>query len=229
MTVEFAGTAKPPPPMVFDRGVRIEIWSDVVCPWCYIGKRNLDLALQGFAHRDETDVVFRSFQLDPSAPEEPTSAVDHLAQRYGGGREQALSMMRQVTAVAAGAGLEFNLENSLTGQTLDAHRVLHLAADHDRQPAMAEAIFSAHFTQSRSVFDHDSLGLLALEAGLPAEGVRETLTSSAYTDQVERDIAQAQAYGISAVPFFVFDQTYGVSGAQPPEVLADVLDKAWAR
>ncbi len=214
--------------MVFDRGVRIEIWSDVVCPWCYIGKRNLDLALDGFAHRDQTEVVFRSFQLDPSAPQDPTPAVDHLAARYGGGREQALSMIRQVTAVAAGAGLEFHLEDSLTGQTLDAHRVLHLAADHDTQPAMAEAIFSAHFTQSRSVFDHDSLSALAVEAGLPAEGVRETLAGSAYTEQVQRDIAQAQVYGISAVPFFVIDQTYGVSGAQPPEVLTDVLEKAWA-
>ncbi len=213
--------------MVFDRGVRIEIWSDVVCPWCYIGKRNLDAALAGFEHRDDTQVVFRSFQLDPSAPAQPTPAVDYLAQRYGGGREQAMSMMRQVTTVAARAGLDYDLEDSLTGQTLDAHRVLHLASELDAQPAMVERIFAGHFTERRSVFDHDSLVELGVEAGVPADRLREVLAGSQYRDAVAQDIAQAQVYGITAVPFFVFDQTYGVSGAQPPEVMTGVLNKAW--
>jgi predicted DsbA family dithiol-disulfide isomerase len=213
--------------VVFDRWVRIEIWSDVVCPWCYIGKRNLDAALDGFDHRDDTEVVFRSFQLDPSAPAQPTPAVDYLSQRYGGGREQALSMMRQVTTVAAQAGLDYHLEDSLTGQTLDAHRILHLASEFDAQPAMVERIFAGHFSEKRSVFDHESLVELGVEAGVPADRVREVLAGSQYHDAVAQDIAQAQVYGITAVPFFVFDQTYGVSGAQPPEVMAGVLNKAW--
>ena len=110
--------------MVFDRAVKIEIWSDVVCPWCYIGKTNLEAALADSGNADDVEVVFRSFLLDPSAPVQPLSAVDHLAEKYGGGRAQALEMMRQVTAVAAGVGLEYHLEESLTGQTLDAHRLV---------------------------------------------------------------------------------------------------------
>jgi len=210
--------------VVLDRGVRVEIWSDVVCPWCYIGTTNLELAIQRFD--GNVEVFFRSYQLDPDAPEEPVPAVDHLAARYGGGRDQALMMMRQVTAVAATVGLQFNLEESLTGQTLDAHRVLHLAAQRDLQPQVAARLFAAHFTENRSVFGTDSLAELAAEAGLDAAEVRDVLAAGTYTEDVLADIGQTRAYGITGVPFFVFDGTYGVAGAQPPEALGRALATA---
>lgn len=212
------------PAVVLDRGVRVEIWSDVVCPWCYIGTTNLDLAIQRFG--GDVEVVFRSYQLDPSAPEEPVPAVDHLAAQYGGGRNQALTMMRQVTAVAATVGLQFHLEDSLTGQTLAAHRVLHLAAQRGLQPQVAGHLFAAHFTENRSVFDTDSLAEISAEAGLDAQEVREVLADGMYTDEVLSDIRQARAYQITGVPFFVFDGAYGVAGAQPPEALGRVLATA---
>ena len=215
--------------MVFDRAMRIEIWSDVVCPWCYIGKTNLDTALAEFHGADEVDVVFRSFLLDPSAPAEPMSAVDHLAAKYGGGRAQALEMMKQVTAVAAGVGLEYHLEDSLTGQTLDAHRVMHLARQEGVQSEVASGMFAAHFTQRRSLFDHDSLAQIGDEAGLPAAQIRAVLDTDAFTADVAADLEQARAYGISGVPFFVFDGTYAVAGAQPREVMAQALQKASQR
>ncbi len=204
--------------------MRVEIWSDVVCPWCYIGTTNLAQAIERFD--GDVEVQFRAYQLDPGAPEKPVSAVDHLAARYGGGRDQALMMMRQVTAVAATVGLQFHLEDSLTGQTLDAHRVLHLAAQWNLQPQVAGRLFAAHFTENRSVFETDSLAQLAAEAGLDAHEVREVLSAGTYTEEVLADIRQARAYGISGVPFFVFDGTYGVAGAQPPEALGRALATA---
>jgi len=204
--------------------VRVEIWSDVVCPWCYIGTTNLEQAIARFD--GDVEVQFRAYQLDPGAPENPVSAVDHLAARYGGGRDQALMMMRQVTAVAATVGLQFHLEDSLTGQTLDAHRVLHLAAQWNLQPQVAGRLFAAHFTENRSVFETDSLAQLAAEAGLDAHEVREVLSAGTYTEEVLADIRQARAYGITGVPFFVFDGTYGVAGAQPPEALGRALATA---
>ena len=203
--------------------MKIEIWSDVVCPWCYIGKTNLEAALADFDDSQGVDVVLRSFLLDPAAPAEPTSAVDHLAHRYGGGRGRALEMMRQVTSVASGVGLEFHLEDSLTGQTRDAHRLLHLANAHACQPAVADRLFAAHFTEGRSVFDHESLTALGTQAGLPQDEVRAVLGSDTYADAVDADLAQATAYGINGVPFFVFDGAYAVAGAQPAEVLGQAL------
>lgn len=202
------------------------MWSDVVCPWCYIGKTNLDLALRALGFDEPVEVVFRSFVLDPQAPAQPQPAVDYLAERYGGGREQALGMMRQVKAVAAGAGLECNIEDSLAGQTHDAHRVLHLAADHGLQPELKDRLFSAHFTENRSVFDAESLVALAAEVGIPGADVDDVLTGDRYAGAVAADIAQARAYGISGVPFFVIDGSLGVSGAQPPDVLNRVLRQA---
>ncbi len=201
----------------------VEIWSDVVCPWCYIGKANLSKALESFP--GDVDVVYRSFQLDPGAPEQPRSQIDYLGERYGGGREQALAMARQVTQVAARAGLEFHLEDTEAGQTLDAHRLLHLAVDRGVQGALAERLFAAHFTEQRSIFDDASLLALAVEAGLEPSEVTEVLSSDRYLDAVRSDIQQAQAFGATGVPFFVIDRTYAVSGAQPPQVLLEVLER----
>jgi predicted DsbA family dithiol-disulfide isomerase len=205
--------------------VKIEIWSDVVCPWCYIGKTNLETALRALPDTEAVEVIYRSFLLDPAAPAQPRNAVEHLGERYGGGPEQAREMMRQVTEVAERAGLEFHLEDSLTGQTASAHRLLHLAGEHGRQRQLADRLFAAHFTENLSLFDTDSLVLLAVEAGLDETRVREVLQSDRYAQEVERDIAQARAYGVTGVPFFVFDDTYAVAGAQPPEVFSQVFER----
>ena len=203
--------------------VMVEIWSDVVFPWCYIGKANLSKALEDFP--GDVEVVYRSFQLDPGAPEEPRSQIDYLGERYGGGREQALAMTRQVTEVAARAGLDFHLEDTQAGQTIDAHRLLHLAADRGVQMVLAERLFAAHFTEQRSIFDEQSLIALAVEAGLESSEVTDVLASDRYLDAVRADIEQAQAFGATGVPFFVIDRAYAVSGAQPPEVFLDILEQ----
>lgn len=199
--------------------MQIHVWSDVVCPWCYIGTTNLLKALGD----TEATVVFRAFQLDPAAPDVPMLSVEYLTQRYG---PQATAMMDNVTEVAARAGLQYHLERSWSGQTRDAHRLLHLGLAHGLQMDLAQRFFAAQFTQGRSLFDSESLIELCAEAGLdPAEASR-VLASDKYDQAVDRDIAQARAYGITSVPFFVFDERLAVSGAQPPEVFARALARA---
>jgi len=207
----------------------VEIWSDVVCPWCAIGKRRFEKALARFAHRDEVEVSFHSFELDPEAPREPTGDLaGHLAAKYGVSRAQADQMHRQMTGTAAADGWEFHFERARRGNTFDAHRVLHLAAGHDVQDAVKERLLRGYFTEGEAISDHATLARLAAEAGLDADEVRTVLASDAYADAVRADERQAQAYGITAVPFFVVDRRYGVAGAQPPEALLEVLETAWA-
>lgn len=207
--------------------MRVEFWGDLVCPWCYIGLANLDRALAGYPA--EVQVVFRSFQLDPVAPPDPRPAVDHLIERYGSSREQVLGMMHQVSSVAAGAGLVCRLEQSRVGRTLDAHRLLHLAATAGVQLDLARRLFVAHFAESRSLFDPDSLLDIAVASGLAENEVRTVLDGDLYTDDVARDMAQAQAYGITGVPFYVIDGAFGVSGAQPAGRLLAALTHAGTR
>lgn len=209
--------------------MRIDIWSDVVCPWCYIGKRRLETALAAFAHRDEVEVVWHSFQLDPTAPVEPTeTATQMLARRYGMSPEQAAATQGKVTALAAEEGMAWQHDRSLHLNTLDAHRLLHLARETGRQDALKEALLHAYFGQARNLADHDELRRIAVETGLDGVRVAEVLASREYADEVEADIRQAAAYGATGVPFYVFDQRYGVSAAQPVELFSQVLDKAWA-
>jgi predicted DsbA family dithiol-disulfide isomerase len=209
--------------------MRIEIWSDVVCPWCYIGKRRLEAALVDFPHADEVDVVFRSFELDPSAPQVGTeSVVDMLTRKYGAGAPQ---MMDQVGGVAAEAGLHFDYAHATHSKTVDAHRLLHLALAEggpDRQRALKEALLEAYFGHGRSMGDHAVLREVAVGAGLVAGRVDEVLAGAEFADAVERDVEQARVYGATGVPFFVVDRTYGVAGAQPTEVFTQVLERAWA-
>ncbi|SNT50106.1 Predicted dithiol-disulfide isomerase, DsbA family [Actinomadura meyerae] len=208
--------------------MRVEIWSDVVCPWCYIGKRQFEKALQGFEHRDRVEVVHRSFQLDPTLPPgETVDVAEMLAEKYGMTRERAVEMNRQMEERAAGVGLEYHLEGGRAGNTLDAHRIVHLAAKRGRQDEVVEALYKAHFTDRRSVFDHDSLVEIAAAAGLDADEARETLASGAFTAEVEADQREAAALGATGVPFFVLDRRYGVSGAQPPEAFTEALNRAW--
>jgi predicted DsbA family dithiol-disulfide isomerase len=209
--------------------VRIEVWSDVVCPWCYIGKRRLETALERFPHRDQVEVVWRSFQLDPSIPEGGTHAtLPALAAKYGRPVEDMRAMMRHVEETAAGEGLTYDLANGVSGNTLLAHELTHLAAERGLQGAMEERLFRAHFQEGRSVFDVDALAALAVEVGLDEAEVRAALADSRFRPAVLSDIATAQALGATGVPFFVVDRKYGAAGAQPAELLLQVLERAWA-
>ena len=209
--------------------VRIEVWSDVVCPWCYIGKRRLETALERFPHRDQVEVVWRSFQLDPSVPEGETHAtLPALAAKYGRPVEDMRAMMRHVEETAAGEGLEYRLADGVSGNTLLAHELIHLAAGRGLQGEMKERLLHAYFEEARSVFDVDSLAALAVEVGLEEAEVRAALADHRYRPAVLADASTAQALGATGVPFFVVDRKYGAAGAQPAELLLQVLERAWA-
>ncbi|KAB2366764.1 DsbA family oxidoreductase [Actinomadura montaniterrae] len=208
--------------------MRVEIWSDVICPWCYIGKRQFERALGSFEHRDQVEIAYRAFQLDPSYPAGRTEDVaDMLSAKYGMSREQAVQMNQQMEERAAGVGLEYHLEGGQVGNTADAHRLVHLAGEQGVQDGVVEALYKAHFTDRRSVFDRDSLVEVGAEAGLDAAAARDVLASGKFTAEVEADQQEAQRLGATGVPFFVLDRRYGVSGAQPAEAFAQALDRAW--
>jgi len=212
--------------------VKIEIWSDVVCPWCYIGKRRIEKAIAAFEHADEVEVHWRSFQLDPGAPTEPTEGTrTMLARKYGQSTEGAQQMQDRVEAVAAEEGLLFRLSQTLHLNTVDAHRLIHLGhqqGGNDLQDRVKEALLDAYFLQARNVADHAVLREIGVGAGLDAARVDEVLASREFAAEVDADMEQAQAYGATGVPFFVVDEKYGVSGAQPVEAFTQVLERAWA-
>jgi predicted DsbA family dithiol-disulfide isomerase len=210
-------------------GVRIEIWSDVVCPWCYIGKRHLEQALAGFAHRDEVEIEYRSYELDPTAPQVPVeSTVESLARKFGTDVAGARELMTRADGPAAAAGLTFHHEDAPHARTVDAHRLLHLAKATGLQPELKEALMAAYFGRGESMGDHAVLRRVAVAAGLDPARVDEVLGSDEYADAVEADVAQARAYGSTGVPFYVVDERYGLSGAQPVAVFAQLLERAWA-
>jgi predicted DsbA family dithiol-disulfide isomerase len=208
--------------------MNVEIWSDIACPWCYVGKRRFEAALAGFEHRDEVTVTWRSFELDPAAPRErPVDGAAHLAEKYGTTRERALEMHAHMTEVAAGEGLDFRFDLARGGNTFDANRLLHLAAEHGIQDAVKERFMRAYLTEGRPIGDSETLEELAVEAGLPRQEVAELLAGDRYAADVREDERTASAFGIHAVPFFVVDRSLGASGAQPPEVLAEMLRQGW--
>ncbi|GAA4681425.1 DsbA family oxidoreductase [Nocardioides nanhaiensis] len=211
--------------------LQVEIWSDVVCPWCYVGKRRLEAALAGFEHREQVEVVYRSFELDPSAPPHGHElTLPAIAAKYGRSEAEMRGMVEQLMQTAAGEGLDLRLLETVHTNTVDAHRLLHLALETGGpalQRDLKEGLLHAYFEQARNVGDHDVLAEVAVGAGLDAERVRAVLASQEYAEAVAADVAQARAYGASGVPFFVVDQKYGVSGAQPVEVFEQVLRQAW--
>ena len=212
--------------------MKVEIWSDVACPWCSIGKRRFEAALARFEHRDEVEVVWRAFELDPTAESAPASpGEDDYAQRlsakYGTGLEQARQMLDSMTQAAAAEGLDFHFERVVRANTADAHQVIHLAGEHGVQDAVEERLLRAYFTEGEAVGDREVLVRLAAEAGLDAAEVRAALAEDRHLADVRADEAEAAALGIRGVPFFVVDRTYGVSGAQPAEHLLAVLQRAW--
>lgn len=210
--------------------MRIDVWSDLVCPWCYIGKRRLEHALAQMPDAPQVEIVHRSFQLNPSAPMGATSKRrDYLMKKYGWSDAQAEKIDKDLEARAAADGLEYHMSaEGLTGNTYDAHRLVHLARERGVQDAAVERFFRAYFTEQRSLFDKESLVPLAVDAGLDAGDARRVLAGSDYADAVEKDVSEARLLGVTGVPFFVFDMKLGLSGAQPVEVFMDALTQASA-
>ncbi len=207
----------------------VEIWSDVACPWCYIGKRRFETALAQFKHRDEVEVIWRSYQLDPSAPRTSDKTINEiLAKKYGVSPQKALAMNNQISELGVKEGIDYHFEKVQYGNTFDAHRLIHLAATHNLQNAVKERLMKAYFTEGATIGDPETLVTCVAEVGLDAEEARAVLNSDAYADEVRADIQRASLFGIQGVPFFAIDETYGVSGAQPVEVFSEVLTKAWA-
>lgn len=207
----------------------VEIWSDVACPWCYIGKRRFEAALAQFEHADDVNVTWRSFELDPSAPHEREGdSATSLAQKYGITVERAREMHQRVTDAASGEGLPFRLDIQRRGSTFDAHRMIHLAEEQGLQDEMKERLMKAYFTEGELVSDPDTLVRLAAEVGVPEDEARATVTGDRFAEQVRNDERTAAQIGIGAVPTFVVDRALGVSGAQPPEQLLEFLRQGWA-
>jgi predicted DsbA family dithiol-disulfide isomerase len=206
--------------------VKIEIWSDVVCPWCYIGKRRFEAAVREFAHADEVEVEWKSFELDPSAPAHRGPTLEHLARKYGVTVEQARAMHARMEAAAAAEGLEYHLDDTRGGNTFDAHRLLQAAKGRGLGDAMKERLMYAYFTDCEPVGEREVLARLGREVGVEDAG--EVLASDAFGDAVRSDEREARLFGIAAVPFFVVDRYYGIEGAQPPATILRALDEAWA-
>jgi predicted DsbA family dithiol-disulfide isomerase len=208
--------------------MQIDIWSDIVCPWCYLGKRRFEKALATFDRRDDVRISHRSFQLDPTrAKGETTSRRAMLRSKYRLSDEQVRAMDHKMEQTAATDGLEYHLTDAgLTGNTLDAHQLVHLAATHGLQNEMLERLYKAYFVEQRSIFDLESLITLAMAEGLDGEEVREALEGGRYVDAVVRDLNEARSLGVTGVPFFVIGDRYGISGAQMTDVFSRALTMA---
>lgn len=208
--------------------MKIEVWSDYVCPFCYIGKRTLEQALDKFPHKDQVEVTFKSFELDPEAKTNPDVSLDEaLAKKYGMTVEQARQSNKQIIARAAEVGLAYNFDKIKLLNTLDAHRLAKYAESRGKGAEMSEKLLSAHFTESEFIGDRDTLVKLAVEVGLDAGETRNVLNGNDYTDQVRADEAEAAQLGVRGVPFFVLNRKYAISGAQPLELFADTLQEVW--
>ncbi|MEU6349481.1 DsbA family oxidoreductase [Streptomyces sp. NPDC047072] len=211
--------------------MRVEIWSDIACPWCYVGKARFEKALEAFPHRDGVEVVHRSFELDPGrAKDDVQPVLTMLSKKYGMSEAQAQAGEENLGAQAAAEGLAYRTRGRDHGNTFDLHRLLHLAKEHGRQDDLVQILYRANFAEERSLFTEgdDRLVELAVEAGLPEGEVRAVLADpTAYADDVRADEREAAQLGANGVPFFVIDRKYGVSGAQPADVFTQALTQAW--
>lgn len=209
--------------------IAIDVWSDVICPWCYIGKRRIEAALAKFPYKSDVTLTWHSFQLDPSAPPKlSVSLAEMLAKKYGMTVAQAEAKHAELTALAARDGLEYHFEKAKPGNTFDAHRLIHLAKSKGRADDMEERVMRAYFSEGVAIGDRDELVKLAVDIGLDEAETQDALTSDAFADDVKKDLQIARENGISGVPAFVFNDTYLVSGAQPAETLLAVLEKVHA-
>jgi predicted DsbA family dithiol-disulfide isomerase len=210
--------------------MQVEIWSDIACPWCYVGKRRFEAALGAFEHRDDVRVTWRSFELDPQAPRERTGDLATLlAAKYGLSVAEARSKQAQMTEAAAADGIDFHFDTARSGLTFDGHRLIHLAAEYNLADAMKERLMRAYFTEGQLIADHDALTRCAADVGLPESEVRIMLAGDAFAQAVRDDERLAMQFGIGAVPTFVVDRAIGASGAQPPEQLLELLRRGWER
>lgn len=209
----------------------LQIWSDIACPWCYVGKRRLETALSRFAQRDQVQIRWRSFELDPAAPRQlagNSTQAERLAKKYGMSVRDAQQRIEQLKDVARREGLNFDFDRIRPGNTFDAHRVVHLAHSRGKQDAMKERFLRAYLCEAEAIGEPDTLIRLASEVGLDAEEVSDTLASGAFADEVRADEREASKHGIHGVPCFVFIGRYAVSGAQAPETLLAALERAWS-
>lgn len=206
--------------------MKVEIWSDIACPFCYIGKRKFEHALDGFDQKDEVEVVYKSFQLDPNAPQNTTETMNQmLAKKYGQSVEQVEQMQKQVTAQANEVGLDYHLNDAKMTNTLDAHRLIHLAKEKGKMSEMKEQLLKSYFVEGKHVGEIESLVDIAAAVGLDKEEVTSVLASDQYKKEVEADMQEGVQLGVQGVPFFVFNRKYAVSGAQPSNVFSEVLTK----
>jgi predicted DsbA family dithiol-disulfide isomerase len=206
----------------------IEVWSDVVCSWCYIGKRHLERALEAFPERDRLTLRWRSFELDPTIASDAGPADEELARRRGITLDEAREMHAQTEHQGAAVGVSFDFRRARRGNTFDAHRVLHMAHDHGCQPEVKERLLATYFSEGGAIGDRATLAAAASRAGLDHDQVAEMLASDRYAAEVRADEREAAELGINAVPFFVIDRRYGLAGAQPPELLRQAIEQAWS-
>lgn len=208
--------------------MQVEIWSDIVCPWCYIGKRRFERALENFEHADEVNITWRSFQLNPDQPRGARESLEEsLAAKYGGSVEQVRAMNAQITELAAAEGLEYDFERYNVINTFDAHRLTQLAKQHGLDGALHERLLRAQLVEGEYLEDHEILVRLAAEVGVPEEESRRVLASDEFADDVEADTQVMRELGANGVPFFVIDRRYGISGAQATEAFQQALERAY--
>ena len=208
--------------------MNIDIWSDIMCPFCYIGKRKLEAALDEFEHKDEVKIQWHSFQLDPTVQSQTgTDLYSYLAERKGQTREWSVGVHGQLTNTAAENGLEYHFEKAIVANSFDAHRLIQLAKKHDLDSAAEEQLFKSYFTDGKDISNHNTLMQVGIDIGLRAVEIGEMLNSDAYAAEVNEDIAMAQQLGIRGVPFFAVNNQYAISGAQPKEVFMQTLEHAW--
>ncbi|MEU6520268.1 DsbA family oxidoreductase [Streptomyces sp. NPDC046978] len=209
--------------------MRVEIWADIACPWCYVAKARFDQGLAAFAHRDHVEVVHRSFELNPKAENGTVPIIDAVAAQYGRTREQQVAREEQAAAMARGVGLGFRIGGRVFGNTFDIHRLIHFAKAHGRQTELMDLAFQANFAEERSVYDRETQISLAVEAGLDEAEARKVLDDpDAFAAEVRADERLAADLGATGVPFFVLNRRYGVSGVQSAEAFTRALDQAWA-
>ncbi len=208
--------------------IHVEIWSDVVCPFCYMGKRKFEVALDQFAHNDEVEIEWKSFQLDPNTVSQPGKDVyDYLAERYGRDREWSVATHRNVTERAAEVGLEYNFDKAVIAPTFEAHRAAHFAKSKGQGNDFESLLFKAYFTDGKNIADHAVLADLAASIGLDRQEMLQALSGNAFEADVRQDIVEAQQLRIQGVPFFVFNRKYAVSGAQDPQAFRETLETVW--
>ncbi|MEW9502085.1 DsbA family oxidoreductase [Jeotgalibacillus marinus] len=208
--------------------MKVQIWSDYVCPFCYIGKRKFEKALSEFAGRDEVEVVYRSFELDPHAPVDPTKSMyELLAGKYGMTIDRAKEMTNGMVEQAKEVGLDYDFDKMIRTNTRDAHRLTHFASTQGKMAELTERLLQAYFSESQHIGKHETLAKLAAEVGLDHDQVMAVLSSNDFESNVQHDVDEASRIGVTGVPFFVIGEKYAVSGAQPSDVFKEVLDKVW--